>query len=43
MQRGYFTYFVENREVFQDADGQSLRLLLEHDENDARRPPDRWR
>ena len=41
MQRGYFTYFVENREVFQDAYGQSLRLLLEHDENDAHRPPDR--
>jgi hypothetical protein len=41
MQRGYFTYFVENREVFQDAYGQSLRLLLERDENDAHRPPDR--
>jgi hypothetical protein len=41
MQRGYFTYFVENREVFQDAYGQSLRLLLEHGEDDAHRPPDR--
>jgi hypothetical protein len=39
IQRGYFTYFVENREVFQDAYGQSLRVLLEHDENDAH--PDR--
>jgi hypothetical protein len=39
MQRGYFTYFVENREeVFEDAYGQSLRLLLERDENDAHRP-----
>jgi hypothetical protein len=38
MQRGYFTYFVENREVFQDSYGQSLRLLLERDENDAHRP-----
>ena len=36
MQRGYFTYFVVNREeVFEDAYGQSLRLLLERDENDA--------
>jgi len=40
MQRGYFTYFVENREVFQDAYGQSLRLLLQHDEDDAHRPPE---
>ena len=37
IQRGYFTYFVENREVFRDAYGQSLRVLLEHDENDADR------
>jgi hypothetical protein len=29
MQRGFFTYFVEDREVYREAHGQSLRLLLD--------------
>jgi hypothetical protein len=33
-QRGFFTYFVEDREVFRDAYGQSLRLMMERDEED---------
>jgi hypothetical protein len=37
IQRGFFTYFVEDREVFRDAYGQALRLLMERDEYDARR------
>ena len=28
IQRGFFTYFVEDREVFRDAYGQSLQLLM---------------
>jgi hypothetical protein len=39
-QRGFFTYFVEDREVFRDAYGQSLRLLMERDEEDARHARD---
>ena len=37
IQRGFFTYFVEDREVLRDAYGQALRLLMERDECDARR------
>jgi len=37
IQRGFFTYFVEDREVFRDAYGQALRLLMERDDDDARR------
>ena len=37
IQRGFFTYFVEDREVFRDSYGQALRLLMERDECDARR------
>jgi hypothetical protein len=40
IQRGFFTYFVEDREVFRDAYGQSLQLLMERDEDDARRERD---
>ncbi len=36
-QRGFFTYFVEDREVFRDAYGQSLRLMMERDEEDELR------
>jgi hypothetical protein len=35
MQRGFLTYFVEDREVFNDAYGRSLRLLSRRDEQDA--------
>jgi hypothetical protein len=40
IQRGFFTYFVEDREVFRDAYGQSLQLLMERDEDDGRRERD---
>jgi hypothetical protein len=40
VQRGFFTYFVEDREVFRDAYGQALRVLMERDEDDARRARD---
>jgi hypothetical protein len=43
IQRGFFTYFVEDREVFRDAYGQSLRLLMERDDDDARRARDEAR
>lgn len=43
IQRGFFTYFVEDREVFRDAYGQSLQLLMERDEDDARRERDETR
>ncbi len=29
--RGFFTYFVEDRAVFEEAHDQSLRLFLNHD------------
>src|SRR3712207_6615256 len=32
MQRGFFTYFVEDPEVFEDARSHSLRLFLDGDE-----------
>ncbi len=35
MQRGFLTYFVEDREVFNEAYGRSLRLLSRRDEQDA--------
>ena len=35
MQRGFLTYFVEDREVFTEAYGRSLRLLSRRDEQDA--------
>jgi hypothetical protein len=35
MQRGFLTYFVEDRKVFTEAYGGSLRLLSRRDEQDA--------
>jgi hypothetical protein len=35
MQRGFFTYFAEDRGVFTEAFGRSLRLLATRDEQDA--------
>jgi hypothetical protein len=35
MQRGFLTYLVEDREVFTEAYGRSLRLLSRRDEQDA--------
>jgi hypothetical protein len=35
MQRGFFTYFAEDRGVFTEAYGRSLRLLATRDEHDA--------
>jgi hypothetical protein len=35
MQRGYFDYFVESREVFRQAYAQSLQLLTGLDEQAA--------
>jgi hypothetical protein len=39
MQRGYFAYFVEDREVFTEAYAQSLQLLNRRDEQDTRGTP----
>jgi len=39
LQRGFFTYFMENREVFQEAYGQSIGLFLSREEEDQRRDP----
>ena len=36
MQRGFFTYFMEDPQVFTEAHGQALRLLLDLDEQDER-------
>jgi hypothetical protein len=35
MQRGFLTYFVEDREVFTEAYGRSLQVLARRDEQDA--------
>jgi hypothetical protein len=40
MQRGYFDYFVESREVFREAYAQSLQLLTGLDEQAALGTPD---
>jgi hypothetical protein len=41
MQRGFFDYFVEDREVFTAAYAQSLQLLTQRDEQEVVGEPDR--